>query len=132
MKKLTLLTLFCLSLTLYSNAQTGSPTNATAASDEKIFQEVEQMPQYAGGEQGMWKFITSNVKYPATQSTAYVSFIIETDGHTSGHKIIRGDDTGLNEEALRVTRLLTFEKPGKQNGKAVRVQYTLPIKVNLY
>jgi TonB family protein len=143
----TTLSICFLLLALYSSAQSVDDTNfrlleappvpLDLADTAKVFTVVEQMPQYAGGDDGLMKFIAANVHYPDSarehdiQGKVYASFVVNTDGETVEHKIVRGFDPYLNEEALRVVRLLKFEKPSYQQGKAVRVQFILPIKFRL-
>jgi len=106
-------------------------------SEAEFFTTVEEMPEYAGGTDALMKFIGRNTMYPDSarsnniEGKLYVSFIIEPDGRSTEHKIIRGIHPLLDAEALRVCRLITYEKGGKQSGKPVRVQYTLPLKFTL-
>jgi TonB family protein len=98
---------------------------------------VEQMPQFPGGDDSLKKFISRTIKYPdlarenSVGGTVYVNFIIEKDGSVSNPRILRGIGSGCDEEAIRVIKLMPKWISGKQNGKAVRVQYNLPIKFKL-
>ncbi|MDC1106999.1 energy transducer TonB, partial [Prolixibacteraceae bacterium] len=82
-------------------------------------------------------FINVNFRYPKSlledniYGKVFVSFVIENDGTTSTHKVIRGVHPILDKEALRVAKLIKFETPGMQSGKKVRVSYCLPITVTL-
>jgi protein TonB len=104
---------------------------------EKPFTVVEQMPEFAGGEQNMMKFLRENIKYPqmARESgiagSVYVTFVVNKNGQISDVKILRGIGGGCDEEALRVVRAMPNWIPGKQNGKSVPVQFNLPIKFTL-
>ncbi len=95
---------------------------------------VEIMPEFPGGQDALNEYLKNNLKYPKSALTAsisgtvYVSFIVEKDGTISNVKIVRGADKDLNAEALRVVKSMPKWVPGKQRGKAVRVQYTLPIE----
>ncbi len=146
MHKPTTLLLFSFLFTLTCNAQTTEQINSDvtvkempypAGNGQSVFTIVEEMPKYADGDQGMMKFLIANIHYPDSarlhdiEGTVYTSFIVNTDGKTIDHKIVRGIDPYLDAEALRVARLLTFESPGRQQGKAVRVQFTLPVKFKL-
>lgn len=103
----------------------------------KEFRIVEEMPEFPGGEAALFKFIGENTVYPADarefnyQGTSYVEFTIETDGSITGVKAIRPLDFGLNEEAMRVIKLMPKWKPGEQRGRKVRVRYTIPIRFAL-
>ena len=85
----------------------------------------------------MLDIIYKNVKYPpicrscSFEGTVVISFIIEKDGTTSNHKIIRNPGCGTGDEALRVTKLLPNFTPGTVNRKPVRVQFNLPIRFRL-
>ena len=100
---------------------------------------VDQMPSFKGGEAAMMKFIQKNVKYPVAErnagisGTCYVTFVVEKSGSISNVRILRGvsGGKGCDKEAVRVVSKMPKWKPGKQNGKLVRVQYNLPIKYTL-
>lgn len=107
--------------------------------DEKapIFTVVEEMPKYPGGKDAMYKFMSENIKYPETaqkegiSGTVFVTFVVEKDGRVNDVKLLRGVDASLDKEAMRVIKMMPNWKPGKQSGKAVRVQYNLPVKFTL-
>jgi protein TonB len=98
---------------------------------------VEKMPEFNGGEKKLREFLSGNLNYPAEAiekgiaGTVYITFIIEKNGQISNVKVLRGLGGGLTEEAIRVVKLMPRWLPGKQNGKPVRVQFTLPIKFTL-
>lgn len=100
----------------------------------KIFNIVEQMPEFPGGEDKMMAFIRDNYVIPQLekendiQGRVIVSFVVNEDGAVSDAVVRKGVSAGLDKEALRVVKLLKF-KPGKQQGKAVKVNYTLPIMI---
>ena len=109
----------------------------TDDSDNQLFQVVEKMPEFTGGKQAMYKYISNNIKYPKQAKTeniqgkVFIEFIIEKDGKISNVKVKRGIGGGCDEEALRVIRNMPSWIPGKQRGENVRVVYTIPIKFNL-
>ena len=98
---------------------------------------VEEMPEYVGGDNARVEFMSKNIVYPTMakesgiQGTVYVKFVVEPDGSMSNITMLRGIGGGCDEEALRVVRMLPKWKPGKQNGNPVRVWFTLPIKFTL-
>lgn len=100
---------------------------------------VEQMPAFPGGEAEMMKYIQKNVQYPQVEKeagisgTCYVTFVVEKDGNITDVKILRGvsGGKGCDNEAMRVVKSMPNWKPGKQNGREVRVQFNLPIKFTL-
>ena len=120
-------------------------TAATAQNDKtvpqddqsEIFVVVEQDPEFPGGMQALIQYLGSNIKYPqkamedGIQGTVYVTFVVEKDGQVNNVKVIRKLGGGCDEEAVRVVEAMPKWKPGKQRGKAVRVQYNLPIKFQL-
>ena len=98
---------------------------------------VEEMPQFPGGEAELFRFLSSNIKYPAeareigVTGRVYIYFVVEPDGSVSNIAVRRGIGSGCDEEAVRVVGLMPRWSPGKQAGVPVRVQYTLPVKFTL-
>lgn len=94
---------------------------------------VEEMPQFPGGEEARRVFLSKNTVYPLAarqagiQGTVHVNFIVETDGAVTGVKLLRGIGGGCDEEALRVVTAMPKWIPGRQNGRAVRVSFNMPI-----
>ena len=105
--------------------------------EQEIFQIVEEMPSFPGGEQKLMEYVVKNVKYPqiaketGIKGRVFVSFVVEPDGSVSNVKVLRGIGGGCDEEAMRVVKSLPKWKPGKQRGKAVRVSYMLPVNFQL-
>lgn len=105
--------------------------------EQEIFQIVEEMPEYPGGEKKLLEYVGKSVKYPqiaresGIQGRVFVNFVIEPDGSVSNVKVLRGIGGGCDEEAVRVIKSMAKWKPGKQRGKAVRVSYTLPVNFKL-
>jgi TonB family protein len=106
--------------------------------NEDVFTQVEEMPVFKDGDAGLLKFICDSTKYPKEAKTNNISgkvivkFIVEKDGSVSNAEILRGVNPSLDEESVRVVSSLPkFEKPGKQGGKAVRVNYMIPITFTL-
>lgn len=98
---------------------------------------IEVMPEPFGGVNGWTKFLQKNLRYPAQATDkgvggkVWISFIIEKDGHLSDITVLRGPGFGMDEEALRVLKLAPAWKPGVQNGRNVRVKYTIPINFSI-
>lgn len=105
--------------------------------EEVVFTVVEQMPEYPGGKSAMYAYMGKSIKYPekarknATEGTVYVTFVVKKDGSVSSVSVLRGIGDGCDEEAVRVIKEMPNWKPGMQRGKAVNVQYNLPIKFTL-
>lgn len=98
-----------------------------------IFQFVEQMPEFPGGQNELFNYLSNNIKYPplAQQNgitgKVFVTFVVEPDGSISGVKFMRGIGGGCDEEAVRVIKGMPKWKPGKNNGRNVRVQFNVPV-----
>ena len=105
--------------------------------EQEIFQIVEEMPAFPGGEKALLEYVAKNIKYPqiaretGIQGRVFVGFVVEPDGSVSNVKILRGIGGGCDEEAMRVIKSLPKWKPGKQRGKAVRVSYQIPVVFKL-
>ena len=95
---------------------------------------VEEMPSFPGGANAMVKFIKDHLKYPSEaretniKGTVYLNFVVEIDGSVTEVSISRAIGGGCEEEAIRVLKSMPDWIPGKQNGRAVRVRLTLPVK----
>ena len=107
------------------------------AEQNKVFDVVEQQPQYPGGMGALNQWLGSNIKYPVMaaengiEGRVVVQFVVERDGSVSGVHVVRGVDPSLDKEATRVVSAMPKWIPGKQNGSAVRVKYTVPVTFRL-
>lgn len=101
--------------------------------DQKVFDTVEQMPEYPGGMQAMIEFLQTNMKYPEdaakqkVEGRVMVQFVVETDGSVSDVHVAKQVFPSLDAEAIRVVQAMPKWTPGKEKGKVVRVKYNLPI-----
>lgn len=104
---------------------------------EKPFVIVEQMPQYPGGQEEMMKFISDNLKYPEAavkegiEGRVILRFVVRKDGNVSDVEVLRGLDPSCDKEAVRVIKSMPKWVPGRQNGQAVDVYFTLPVRFKL-
>lgn len=105
---------------------------------EEVFMVVEIMPSFPGGEEALMRFLQKNVRYPrmaqeiGIEGRVFVQFVVDKDGKVSEVQTVgahRGG--GLEEEAVRVVKLMPNWKPGKQSGRSVSVRYNLPIGFTL-
>lgn len=102
--------------------------------EEEIFQVVESMPTYPGGDLELQRFLNANIEYPVMaresgiQGRVFVTFVVEINGSITDVRIRRGIGGGCDEEALRVVKMMPKWTPGKQRGKPVRVQFNLPVR----
>lgn len=105
--------------------------------DDEVYGAVDVMPEYFGGVNAMFDFIQKNVKYPESakkkgiEGRVFVQFVVEKDGSLSSFQVLRGVNDELNDEAIRVLKMMPKWKPGMKDGKPVRVQYTMPFKFQL-
>jgi TonB family protein len=103
----------------------------------QIYDIVQQMPEYPGGEDSMWQFINANIKYPDSaaghniQGRIVAGFIVNEDGAISDIKIRKSLSWDIDSEGLRVIKLFPRFTPGLQDGKAVKVNFYLPILFKL-
>ena len=103
----------------------------------KVFDVVEEMPSFPGGNGALMSYLNGNTKYPVVaqengvQGKVIISFVVERDGSISDVKVARSVDPSLDREAQRVVKSMPKWKPGKQNGSAVRVKYTVPVVFRL-
>lgn len=109
----------------------------TPKEKEPVFTIVEQMPEYPGGNEAMTKFIADNLVYPedskakGIQGKVYVSMVITEKGEVTEPKVLRAPTPEMGTEALRILALMPNWKPGMQNGKAVKVQFNIPVSFKL-
>lgn len=101
--------------------------------DPKVFDTVEQMPEYPGGMQAMIEFLQANMKYPENaakqkvEGRVTVQFVVETDGSVTDVHVAKQVFPSLDAEAIRVVQAMPKWTPGKDKGRLVRVKYNLPI-----
>ena len=105
--------------------------------ESTVFTAVEVEPTPIGGMEKFYSFLGNKIKYPNaakeanTQGRVVLTFVVERDGSLTDIKAIRDPGNGLGDEAIRVLKLAPHWNPGIQNGKKVRVQYTIPVMFSL-
>jgi protein TonB len=110
------------------------PVKEEEPAEPDFFTIVEDMPSFPGGDAALLKYIAEHVEYPqiakenGITGVVYVSYIVDKDGSIKDVKVVRGADPFLDKEAVRVVKTLKGYKPGKQRGKPVPVQFTIPIR----
>ncbi|WP_176132794.1 energy transducer TonB [Hymenobacter sp. CRA2] len=110
-----------------------SGTTNTVAKPEPVFNYVEKMPEFAGGQEALAKYLQKNMHYPAralregVEGKVFVAFTVNSTGEIVDVEVVKGLGYGTDEEALRVIRQMPRWQAGQQNGRAVSVRYTLPI-----
>jgi TonB family protein len=119
------------------NTEEQASQDAEPQSDNKVYNSVEQMPRFPGGEVGLMKYLQENIKYPPEaakndiEGRFIVQFIVDKNGEVGEVKVLRPISEELDAEAVRVVKTLPKFEPGRQDGEAVSVWYTLPISFKL-
>ncbi|MBO5133116.1 MAG: energy transducer TonB [Paludibacteraceae bacterium] len=101
--------------------------------EEEIFQVVEKMASFPGGNAKLMEFLRKELVYPQiaidnnVQGRVFVQFVVNRDGSIQDVKVTRGVDPILDEEAIRVVKKMPKWVPAEQRGKTVRSRFTLPV-----
>lgn len=117
--------------------QSAGGTSAPVEEEAKVYQVVEQMPTFPGGEAALLKYVATHVKYPSIAQEQQISgqvilrFVVKEDGSVGDVIVQKSLERHCDDEAVRVVKSLPRFIPGKQQGKAVRVWYTLPVRFTL-
>ena len=112
-------------------------STAQTKKNDMVFDVVEVMPQFPGGQIAMLQYLMKNIKYPeqamkkGIQGRVAVSFIVEKDGSISNVRPVHSVHPLLDKEAVRVVKSMPKWSPGKQNGKPVRVRFNVPVMFKL-
>ena len=135
--KYTLPVMFRLGNDAPENKSADTPTREAKVDENGVYMVCEEMPEFPGGMAECMKWLGANINYPETaqkngvQGRVIVQFVVNTDGSIIEPQVARGIDPELDAEALRLINAMPKWKPGKQQGKAVKVKYTLPIAYRL-
>lgn len=119
----------------YTTQSENQATNASSTG--KVYDVVEEMPSFPGGQSALMSFLGSHIEYPldaqenGVEGRVIVSFVVERDGSISYVKVVRSVAPSLDHEAMRVVKSMPKWTPGKQNGENVRVKYSVPIVFRL-
>ena len=105
--------------------------------DNKVYNVCELMPCFKGGDAALLQYLGKTARYPQSaqkikkEGCVIVSFIVEKDGSLSDFKVERAVDAALDAEALRVMKAMPNWLPGQQDGRFVRVRYSVPLRFKL-
>ena len=105
--------------------------------ETKVFDVVEVMPTFPGGQQALFEGLSKHIKYPVVaeekgvQGRVIVTFVVERNGSITDVQVAKSVDPSLDKEAVRVVKAMPHWIPGKQNGSAVRVKFTVPVTFRL-
>ncbi len=122
------------------NEKKEAPDDESAIDDSegnKVYDVVEDMPQFPGGQMELWEYLSKSLQYPeeaekaGTQGRVIATFVVEKDGSITNARVVKALDSSLDAEALRVINAMPKWKPGMQNGVAVRCKYTVPVTFHL-
>ena len=133
MKKLIMLSL----MAIFGLTTVSAQKTVVAEKNQQVFDVVEQMPEYPGGPGALIEYLSQNVKYPEDakqqkiEGRVLATFVVETDGSVSNVEVVKPAFPSLDAEAVRLLLAMPKWTPGKQNGKVVRVKFTVPISFNL-
>ena len=127
---------------VFSNAtmaqtNSGDSANKIEGDSVRIYDVVEQMPSFPGGTQALVEYLSKHIKYPVVaeekriQGRVIVTFVVERDGSVTDVRVAKSVHAFLDKEAVRVVSGMPRWIPGKQNGKAIRVRYTVPVTFGL-
>lgn len=109
----------------------------TKPQSKKVYESVEQMPEFPGGIAAMMRYLSENIKYPPEaaknniEGRVVLQFVIDETGQVGDIQVARPVSEELDAEAVRVVKTLPKFEPGRQDGEAVSVWYTLPINFKL-
>ena len=116
---------------------TPADEEARKKNEDLVYTFVEQQAEFPGGEKALIEYLAKNLKYPAEaqknkiEGVVFLSFIVGKDGELREPKILKSPSPDLDTEVFRLIKNMPNWKPGKQNGQAVNVRYTLPIRFKL-
>lgn len=114
-----------------------SVSETPAVPESHVFDAVEEMPQFPGGQEALMKYLQKNIKYPVIakendkQGRVIVQFVVDKTGKVTDVTVARGVDPLLDAEAVRIVSEMPNWTPGKQNGDPVNVKYTVPVVFKL-
>ena len=133
MKKFIIMSL----MALFGLTTVSAQKTVVAKKNQQVFDVVEKMPEYPGGQAALFEYLQKNVKYPAdaekkkVEGRVLVTFVVNTDGSITDIEVVRKTFPSLDAEAVRVISGMPRWKPGEQKGKKVRVKYTVPLNFRL-
>ena len=124
-------------MALFGLTTVSAQKTVVAQKNQQVFDVVEKMPEYPGGQAALFEYLSKNVKYPADaekqkiEGRVLVSFVVNTDGSITDISVERKAFPSLDAEAVRVISGMPKWIPGEQKGQKVRVKYTVPLNFHL-
>lgn len=120
-------------LTESSQTAAGASAAPAPAAPPTVYHAADEMPAFPGGAEAFQKFLRKELKYPddalrrGISGRVFIRFIVTDEGRIRDAEIVKGLGSGLDEEALRLVRIMPWWTPGRVNGQPVWVSYTMPI-----
>lgn len=124
-------------MALFGLTTVSAQKTVVAKKNQQVFDVVEKMPEYPGGQAALFEYLSKNVKYPAdaekkkVEGRVLVTFVVNTDGSITDIEVVRKAFPSLDAEAVRVISGMPKWIPGEQKGQKVRVKYTVPLNFRL-
>lgn len=124
-------------MSLFGLTTVSAQKTVVANKNQQVFEVVEKMPEFPGGQVALFEYLSKNVKYPADaekqkiEGRVLVSFVVNTDGSITDIEVMRKTFPSLDAEGVRVISGMPKWTPGEQKGQKVRVHYTVPIVFHL-
>lgn len=124
-------------MALFGLTTVSAQKTVVAKKNQQVFDVVEKMPEYPGGQAALFEYLQKNVKYPVdaekkkVEGRVLVTFVVNTDGSITDIEVVRKTFPSLDAEAVRVISGMPRWKPGEQKGQKVRVKYTVPLTFRL-
>ena len=124
-------------MALFGLTTVSAQKTVVAKKNQQVFDVVEKMPEYPGGQAALFEYLSTNVKYPAdaekkkVEGRVLVTFIVNTDGSITDIELVRKAFPSLDAEAVRVISGMPKWVPGEQKGQKVKVKYTVPLSFHL-
>ena len=123
--------------TMYGVQRFKRNTTQAVGNDDTVYRSVEQMPQFPGGEAALMKYLESHINYPPAaaknkiEGVVIVQFVVKKDGSIGEVKVVHSLEKDIDKEAVRIVKSLPKFTPGRHDGQAVSVWYTLPVSFKL-
>lgn len=124
-------------MALFGLTTVSAQKTVVAKKNQQVFDVVEKMPEYPGGQAALFQYLSTNIKYPAdaekkkVEGRVLVTFVVNTDGSITDIEVVRKAFPSLDAEAVRVISGMPKWIPGEQKGQKVRVKYTVPLTFRL-
>ena len=124
-------------MALFGLTTVSAQKTVVAKKNQKVFDVVEKMPEYPGGQAALFEYLNGNIKYPddaakkQIEGRVLVTFVVNTDGSITDIEVFKKAFPSLDAEAVRVISGMPKWVPGEQKGQKVRVKYTVPISFRL-